>query len=119
MIVKKHWYRCSECKENYFFEDGKFYSKVCPMCEIDMKYIGTYDCDTELAERAKNAPPYDPTKDPKSPYYIPIIECPYCHSTNTKKISAMSKAAHTAVFGIYSMGRNSKEWHCNSCGSDF
>lgn len=48
-----------------------------------------------------------------------IIECPYCHSTNTKKITNLSKAAHTAVFGIWSMGRNSKEWHCNHCNSDF
>ena len=119
MIVRKHWYKCTKCKENYFFEDGKPYSKVCPMCEIDMKFQETLDCDTELVEQVRNAPAYDPTKDPKSPYYIPVIECPYCHSTKTKKISTMSKVAHTAVFGLYSMGRNSKEWHCNSCGSDF
>lgn len=49
----------------------------------------------------------------------PIVECPYCHSTNTKKISNTSKAVHTVIFGIFSMGRNSKQWHCNKCGSDF
>ena len=47
------------------------------------------------------------------------ITCPYCNSANTKKISVASKAAHTAVFGIFSMGRNSKNYHCNACGSDF
>ena len=47
------------------------------------------------------------------------VSCPYCHSYNTKKITVGSKAVHTAVFGIFSMSRNSKQWHCNSCGSDF
>ena len=47
------------------------------------------------------------------------IQCPYCKSTNTKKITATSKAVHTALFGIFSMGRNSKQWHCDNCGSDF
>lgn len=47
------------------------------------------------------------------------IECPYCHSTNTNKITITSKAVHTALFGIFSMGRNSKQWHCNQCNSDF
>ena len=47
------------------------------------------------------------------------VECPYCHATNVKKITVASKAANTAVFGIFSMGRNSKNFHCNKCGSDF
>lgn len=47
------------------------------------------------------------------------IHCPYCNSTNVKKITTTSKAVHTAIFGIFSMGRNSKQWHCNKCKSDF
>lgn len=47
------------------------------------------------------------------------VECPYCHSTNTNKITNTSKAVHTAMFGIFSISRNSKQWHCNQCGSDF
>ena len=47
------------------------------------------------------------------------IQCPYCKSTNTKKITTTSKAVHTALFGIFSMGRNGKQWHCDNCGSDF
>lgn len=49
----------------------------------------------------------------------PTIKCPYCNSTNTKKITTTSKAVHTAFFGIFSMGRNAKQWHCNQCESDF
>lgn len=47
------------------------------------------------------------------------VTCPYCHSHNTKKITTASKAAHTALFGVFSMGRNSKNYHCNNCNSDF
>lgn len=47
------------------------------------------------------------------------VECPYCHATNVKKITNTSKAVHTAVFGIFSMSRNSKNFHCNNCNSDF
>lgn len=47
------------------------------------------------------------------------VECPYCHTTNVKKITNTSKAVHTAVFGIFSIGRNSKQWHCDHCNSEF
>ena len=47
------------------------------------------------------------------------VTCPYCKSTNTKKITNTSKAVHTVLFGVFSISRNSKQWHCNSCGSDF
>ena len=47
------------------------------------------------------------------------VECPYCHATNVKKITYTSKVAHTAVFGIFSLSRNSKNYHCNHCNSDF
>lgn len=47
------------------------------------------------------------------------VECPYCHAANVRKITTTSKVVHTAVFGIFSVGRNSKQWHCNHCNSDF
>lgn len=47
------------------------------------------------------------------------VECPYCHATNVKKITNTSKAVHTALFGIFSMGRNAKNFHCDNCNSDF
>lgn len=46
-------------------------------------------------------------------------ECPYCHSKNTKKISGFSKAGSVALFGVFAMGKVSKQWHCNQCKSDF
>ncbi|MCM1234298.1 MAG: hypothetical protein NC489_29695 [Ruminococcus flavefaciens] len=47
------------------------------------------------------------------------IKCPYCQSTNTKKISNVSKAGSVAVFGVLAAGKVSKQWHCNNCKSDF
>ena len=47
------------------------------------------------------------------------VECPYCHATNVTKITTVSKALHTALFGVFSVSRNSKEFHCNHCNSDF
>ena len=49
----------------------------------------------------------------------PKVECPYCHSTNTKKISGISKAGSVALFGVFAAGKVSKQWHCNNCSSDF
>lgn len=69
-------------------------------------------------------------KNVKNPYMPKVIGeisnhsksqviCPYCHSNNTKKITNSSKVIHTAILGIFSISRNSKQWHCNSCNSDF
>ena len=49
----------------------------------------------------------------------PTVTCPYCNSTNTKKISGLSKATRIALFGIFALPKVGKQWHCNNCGSDF
>ena len=46
------------------------------------------------------------------------VECPYCHSINTSKISTTAKVVNTAIFGIFGTKRH-KQWHCNECNSDF
>lgn len=46
------------------------------------------------------------------------VECPYCHSKYTSKITTTSKVVNTAVFGIFGTKRH-KQWHCNNCDSDF
>lgn len=48
----------------------------------------------------------------------PQITCPYCNSTNTKKLSTASRAGSILGFGILSK-KIGKQWHCNNCGSDF
>lgn len=47
-----------------------------------------------------------------------VSNCPYCNSANVTKISTASKVVDTAVWGIFGTKRF-KQWHCNSCSSDF
>lgn len=53
------------------------------------------------------------------PEWIHNAQCPYCKSYNTKKISTVSKAGHAALLGVLAMGKLTKQWHCNTCKSDF
>lgn len=48
----------------------------------------------------------------------PIITCPYCQSTNTKKIGVVGRSVSFGLFGFGS-SKMGKQWHCNRCGSDF
>lgn len=48
----------------------------------------------------------------------PHVPCPYCKSTNTEKISTVSRAVSVSLVGAAS-GKIGKQWHCNNCGSDF
>ena len=45
-------------------------------------------------------------------------KCPTCGSADIKKISATSKAASAAMWGLLSR-KVHKQWHCNKCKSDF
>lgn len=95
-ISRKNILRCPKCGGTYFKDDGV------KSCIHD-----GYSLITEDEYRLSN---YHADK--------PRVECPYCHSTNTKKISTTSKAVNTAVFGILGTKRH-KQWHCNECHSDF
>lgn len=46
------------------------------------------------------------------------VVCPYCKSTNTEKISTMSRAVSVSLVGAAS-SKLGKQWHCKHCGSDF
>lgn len=95
-------FRCSMCGNNkaYLLSDGTSHFKECTNCGL--QEINT----TNSGFRSQSS--------------LNIkVKCPYCNSTNTKKISEMSKAASVAVFGVFAMGKVSKQWHCNNCKSDF
>ena len=112
MIINKDFYICNKCNKGYSFDTSKEYSKLCPICNTEMEFFYNGDCDTELAEKVKNQTLIIPSSKP-------TITCPYCQSTNTKKISGLSKAGSVALFGIFALGKTTKQWHCNECGSDF
>lgn len=76
-----------------------------------MEFWTNADGNTDLAEQGKSQTPIVPSSKP-------IITCPYCHSTDTKKISGTGRWLSTGIFGLAS-GKIGKQWHCNSCKSDF
>ena len=106
-------YKCPNCGRIYNygdFDDSKVMLQ-CMNCRYPLKKA-------EDVKTVRN--PYQPKVIGEVPNpNRTVVECPYCHSTNTKKITNTSKAIHTALFGIFSMGRNRKNYHCNKCGSDF
>lgn len=63
--------------------------------------------------------PSKPTIELKPQPTTPTITCPYCKSTDCKKISGLSKAGSVALWGIFALGKTTKQWHCNNCKSDF
>lgn len=75
----------------------------------------------EIFEKSKSLPNefYGEIHISKSKQNLNLPKCPYCNSTNIKKISTASKAGSAALFGIFAMGKINKQWHCNHCGSDF
>lgn len=91
---------------------------TCPYCGHNKSYKKMYlDC-TEygVCESCEKITYKNFIKDP---YKKPTVKCPYCNSTDTKKISTMSKVGSVALFGIFAAGKTSKQWHCNNCKSDF
>ena len=91
----------------------------CPKCGCKQSYknISEYSIAGECVSCGEMTF-YEKTKEYNIPTN-PTVECPYCHSKNTKKISGMSKAGSVAIWGIFSIGKVTKQWHCNNCKSDF
>ncbi len=105
-------YQCPNCGRTYTEFENVYYCGNCNYRLIKQENIKEIK-NLKLSERNYNI--IGTIKDPTEPE----IKCPYCHATNVKKITNTSKAVHTALFGIFSMGRNSKNFHCNHCNSDF
>lgn len=89
-------YYCGNCNYRLVKQEDIKEIKHPELSERDYHIIGTIK---------------DPTK--------PTIICPYCNSANTRKISGLSKVGSAALFGVFAMGKISKQWHCNNCDSDF
>ena len=116
MIINKSFYECPKCQECYSFETAKPYTAICPKCNCELKFYLNADCDTELAEKVrKGIPTYDPTKDPESFFYVPVIKCPTCSSTNVKKISKAARAFSIGTWGLAS-NKLYKSFECKTCG---
>ena len=96
---------------------------VCPICNNKMEYWCSVELDDETHkvtrkwwdEERQESHPENKSFKPLTP----TITCPYCQSTNTKKISGLSKAGSVALWGIFALGKTTKQFHCNNCSADF
>ena len=103
---------------------------MCPYCNIKFKdsVYGTFDDVYKYCENhpeLKQYPEFSQEAYNKRIGYVPVdymsvnaVTCPYCSSTNTKKISGISKVGSVAMFGKKKQ-KVKKQWHCNNCNSDF
>lgn len=110
-------YYCRKCTRTVYFNENDIINDICKICGNKMdagKPFVTHPKQTLSNTNRKGSSVTMDFHQSK-----PTVECPYCHSTDTKKITNTSKAVHTALFGIFSVSRNSKQWHCNNCNSDF
>jgi len=93
---------------------------ACPHCGCKQSYVKMFMEYTEFGECVScGQRTYRKVLKPLDMDRKKCVRCPYCHSTNTKKISTTSKVGSVALFGIFAIGKVSKQWHCNNCKSDF
>lgn len=116
MIINEDIYECPKCRKWYFFDTAKKpYTTNCNECKCGLIFVDNANRDTEYVNPKKDLPPYDPTKDPNSPYYIPVIKCPTCSSNKVRKIGVGERAVSVATLGVFSKKIN-KSFECNNCG---
>ena len=50
----------------------------------------------------------------------PVVECPYCHSTNTEhiKYGFLERFIHSYTLGV-GIEKTGKQFHCNNCNANF
>lgn len=94
---------CPKCGSNWHtFKDEEDVCKVC----------GHIFCEEEINQYNIQVTQY------KQATQASKIRCPYCKSTNVKKIGTGGRLLSTATFGIAG-SKIGKQWHCNNCKSDF
>lgn len=121
-------YVCDYCKDGDEFPENDIREEyLCPRCGRKMWYLMTEERDENTGEkidycvedeRDVTSPPPFANNIPHNKYNNPTVTCPYCQSTNCKRITATAKAVNIALFGIFGNKRR-YQWHCEECKSDF
>lgn len=100
--------KCQNCNGTNFIKTFNFHNALLGTCA---------DCNTPVL--IESSPEYEEyRRGINAPKQAPTVECPYCHSTNTKKISGTTRFISTGLFGLAS-NKIGKNFHCNNCKSDF
>ena len=127
---------CEIYKHEYVSEEPNIRMDQCPYCHKSARFFmgGAFIGDQQIAYFKKDgtlsplekqdpntasAPHKAPPKgESVRDLAYPTITCPYCKSTNRKKLGALSRGLSFGLFGFGS-GKIGKQWHCSDCGSDF
>ncbi len=107
---------CKECGCNQMIDYDKFKefhddyvilndgeSICCKRCGASAGQI--------ITRRPEHIDPYPTNKN------VPL--CPVCHSPKIHRIPKSKKVARVAIFGVFSIPKIAKEWHCDNCNSEF
>ncbi len=119
--MKRYVFICLNCLESQSFNFISEEKCVCPICKSEMYYWykeETDDVTGQLKSREFSQIEPDFSKIQKK-QNSPIVECPYCHSKNTSKISTFSKVMNIQLGGMYGAIKANKNWQCHDCGSEF
>lgn len=138
MNQEKYIRYCPRCGKIKPFTDI-WDETICDFCGhdlVDSDFVcKTYDAteeklrDNAINELIKNSPEFDEElyqKRENSKYLFggsktsatSSVQCPYCKSTNVSRISTASKVFSVGLLGLAS-NKVGKQWHCNSCNSNF
>lgn len=99
---------CPNCHKKYMD-----YDQYCLVCRYKLKYI-------EGSNKVEYCPEPHKADYIKMPQQStkPIVKCPFCNSTNVRKISGMERTVSIVGFGLFSKKIN-KSFKCNGCGGTF
>lgn len=99
-------YRCSNCGGHFFTVKlfAGILMSVCLKCSNHEQILiyNRIELNDWRANRQNIAKPH----------------CPYCNSTNLKKIGVGSRMISAGTLGLAG-SKIGKQWHCNNCKSDF
>jgi DNA-directed RNA polymerase subunit RPC12/RpoP len=121
LTLKVITYMCETCFEPHIFNENVDSDFLCPKCGNKMMYFGTEEIDIETKKVVNRYDDEDRRiKNPGAPIIpssTPTVTCPYCHSTNVKKITVTQRAVKTGLFGIFgAIDDAGKTYKCENCG---
>lgn len=110
-------YKCDKCGFRKDFLSNQQINDKCKVCGNKMMLFNSRKYNPKNGLNAVKNSNVKHSIDSQTKSNL-VVECPYCHSTNTSKISTTAKVVNIALFGIFGQKRK-HQWHCNNCGSDF
>lgn len=122
-INKNHYekfasYICDNCSEGLVIPDTDVRDEYfCPKCNSPVWYLMSSIVDSSTGEQIDTY--FDESRNigyrALETQSKPTTTCPYCQSTNTKKIGVVGRSVSFGLFGLAS-SKIGKTHKCNNCG---